>query len=135
VDLVELRSGCGGYSNFILKGSKAMEGFWRFLMVVVVVAGILALGFLILLSLPKSRLRSCLLEIFGWGTTAATAASVVSPVDPIPDLIPLLGHLDDVGAVVVGLLALGTALFQRSQRAHWDREAGILVSKRRVTSR
>jgi hypothetical protein len=109
-----------------------MEGFWRFLTIVVVVAGILWLGFLILLSLPKSRLRSFLLEILGWGTTAATAVYAASPIDLIPDFIPGLGLLDDVGATPVGLLALVTALYQRHQRVRRDRDAETCASRRHV---
>lgn len=74
------------------------------------------LAFIILLSLPKSRLRSILLEFFGWATATASAASIISPIDPIPDFIPVLGQLDDVGMLVTGLVAAGFAMAQRAKR-------------------
>lgn len=72
--------------------------------------------FVILLSLPKSRLRSIVLEFMGWGTTAVSAVSVVSPLDPIPDVIPVLGQLDDVGMIVLGICSALFAYYMRSQR-------------------
>jgi hypothetical protein len=40
--------------------------------------------FFVLLSLPKSRLRSFVLEILGWFGVAGSAVSVISPIDPSP---------------------------------------------------
>ena len=72
--------------------------------------------FIILLSIPKSRLRNIVLEFAGWGTTAVSAVSVVSPIDPIPDFIPVLGQLDDIGMIVLGICSLCMALYMRNQR-------------------
>jgi hypothetical protein len=100
-----------------------MTAFWHFMTVLVVVSGVLVLGFLVLLSLPKSQLRSYILEMVGWGTTAAAGLSVLSLIDPIPDFIPVLGQLDDVGAIFAGIAALLTAIYQRHRRAKWERES------------
>ncbi len=54
----------------------------------------------------------------------AAVAYLVSPVDLIPDVVPVIGHLDDV--IVVGLLVgLGVALTPRSVRNECRRAAGI----------
>lgn len=84
--------------------------------------GIILLGvvFLVLLSLPKSRLRSVVLEIGGWFTTAGAAASVISPIDFIPDVVPVLGWGDDVMAIFVGIVAFLFALHERRTRQQLD---------------
>ena len=72
--------------------------------------------FIVLLSLPASRLRSFLLEFMGWGTAGVSAVSVVSPIDFVPDFIPILGWADDVGAICVGVASLAMAILMRRQR-------------------
>lgn len=71
--------------------------------------GLLAL-FVILLALPQSRLRYYVLR--GLGTvfftiTGLLALYILSPIDALPDVIPVLGQIDDggalIGAIVTGL--------------------------------
>lgn len=64
---------------------------------------VLGCTFLVLLALPKSQLRCFLLEVMGYAVAWISAAYVVSPLDVIPDFIPVLGWLDDVGAIVTGI--------------------------------
>lgn len=93
-----------------------MDAFFSFLKVLFLgFFGLIAL-FIILLSIPKSRLRNIVLEITGWGTTAVSAVSVVSPIDPIPDFIPVLGQLDDIGMIVLGICSALMAMYMRNQR-------------------
>ena len=71
--------------------------------------GLLAL-FMILLALPQSRLRYYVLRGLGivfFTITGLIALYIVSPLDVLPDVIPLLGQIDDggalVGAIITGL--------------------------------
>jgi hypothetical protein len=59
--------------------------------------------FLILLALPQSRLRYYVLRGLGivfFTITGLLALYILSPVDALPDVIPLLGQIDDGGALV-----------------------------------
>ena len=71
--------------------------------------GLLAL-FMILLALPQSRLRYYVLRGLGivfFTITGLIALYIVSPLDALPDVIPLLGQIDDggalMGAIITGL--------------------------------
>jgi len=93
-----------------------MDAFFSFLKIFFLgLFGLIAL-LIILLSIPKSRLRNIILEFVGWGTTAVSAVSVVSPIDPIPDFIPVLGQIDDIGMIILGVCSLIMALYMRNQR-------------------
>jgi Protein of unknown function (DUF1232) len=73
---------------------------------------LIALG--VLLALPRSQLRSFLLGALGWGGIAANGALAVSPLDAIPDVIPILGQIDDF--FYLAALALCALLVRRERR-------------------
>jgi uncharacterized membrane protein YkvA (DUF1232 family) len=79
-------------------------------------ATLLALAFMILLALPKSRFRAVVLEIVSWLSLALCAVYTVSPIDLMPDFIPVIGWIDDLGAIGVGLSSLVTAIRARGER-------------------
>jgi uncharacterized membrane protein YkvA (DUF1232 family) len=90
-----------------------------------VVCGTVAgVAFLVLLSLPASRLRSVVLEILGWLVAISSAAYVASPLDVIPDFIPVIGWVDDGTAIVAGVVGAISALSTRSGRRHLLRFQG-----------
>lgn len=63
--------------------------------------------FLILLALPQSRLRYYVLRGLGvafFTATALLALYIISPLDALPDVIPVLGQIDDGGALVSAIV-------------------------------
>ncbi|MGH2758565.1 MAG: YkvA family protein [Actinomycetota bacterium] len=60
------------------------------------------------------------------GGLVATAAYLVLPVDVIPDWVPLLGQLDDVVLLTVGVRTLLRRVPQRIVREHWSGERNVL---------
>jgi hypothetical protein len=69
--------------------------------------GLLAL-FMILLALPQSRLRYYVLRGLGiafFTMTGLLALYILSPLDALPDVIPVLGQIDDGGALIGAIIA------------------------------
>lgn len=81
--------------------------------------GSLAL-FLILLALPQSRLRYYVLRILAivfFTVAVLLGLYILSPMDIVPDVIPVLGQLDDIVAVVgVVMSAISAYTAWRSSR-------------------
>lgn len=74
--------------------------------------GLLAL-FLILLALPQSRLRYYVLRILAvvfFTVAGLFALYIISPADVVPDVIPILGQIDDVTALVGLVLTVISAV-------------------------
>ena len=89
-----------------------MEQFWSFLKILAIVSGALIALFLVLISLPESKLGKAFLKGFGILNIVIAimlGVYVVSPIDYIPDVIPVAGQSDDaaalVGLVIDGLIA------------------------------
>lgn len=75
---------------------------------VVICGTVLVALFLILLSMPKSRLRSIFFEIFGWVASGGLVLLILSPIDFLPDPI----FLDDIG-YLIGAIAAGAAAYRQ----------------------
>ena len=68
--------------------------------------GLLGL-FIVLLALPQSRLRYYVLRGLGivfFTCTGLLALYILSPLDALPDVIPLLGQIDDGGAFISAIV-------------------------------
>ena len=93
-----------------------MQHFFETLQMIVVCGSFFGICFLVLLALPKSKLRSCMLECAKYGMAAGFALLLISPIDLIPDVIPALGQLDDLGYVAGGIVAMLSAVKERRDR-------------------
>lgn len=60
------------------------------------------------------------------GGLVATAAYLVLPVDVVPDWVPVLGQLDDVVLLTVGVRTLLRRVPERIVREHWSGERHVL---------
>lgn len=97
-----------------------MDNLVDWIKIAAIVAGIIILVLIILLSLPNSRLRKWLFKIVGSllvGVMVLAMIYIVSPVDALPDVIPLLGQVDDIGALIVGLINLGGGVIMLAQKS------------------
>jgi uncharacterized membrane protein YkvA (DUF1232 family) len=86
-----------------------MDTLLEIIKITAIVAAIIIVLLIILLSLPNSPLRKWLLKVVGGLLIAVTlfcVVYIVSPVDALPDVLPLIGQVDDLGALITGVLNL-----------------------------
>lgn len=85
----------------------------------------LMLAMVLLAHLPKSPLRTLLVQFCGWATAALCGAYVLSPVDVLPEaLLGPFGLPDDLIALIVGIMSARSAWKASSE------ETGEQESKR-----
>jgi uncharacterized membrane protein YkvA (DUF1232 family) len=71
---------------------------------------LLIVSLVVLAHLPRSPLRSTLMQICGWVTAAICGAWILSPIDPLPEiLLGPFGLADDVLAAIVGFMSARAA--------------------------
>lgn len=94
-----------------------MSSFFDFLKVIVTCGTVFFVVMLLLLALPKSRLRSLGLECLKYVLAAGLILMVPNPIDVLPDVVGPVGWLDDLAYVGGGIAAFRSALKDRRQRA------------------
>lgn len=80
-----------------------MNTFIEILKLVIIIKGIIAALWLVLVALPGSQLRNYLLQLYSkilYLSAGLALVYIVNPIDLIPDIIPLLGQSDDAVALV-----------------------------------
>jgi uncharacterized membrane protein YkvA (DUF1232 family) len=93
-----------------------MAEFFSFLKVFMLCGTLFFIATAVLLSLPQSKLRSVGLEMSKWALALGLLVLVPSPVDVLPDVVPGIGWLDDIGYIVASIGAAKAALGERKRR-------------------
>lgn len=97
-----------------------MAEFFSFLKVFVGCSTLLFLAMLILLALPASRLRTVGLELLKYAVAVGLVLLCASPVDVLPDVVPVVGWLDDIGYIVAAIASVRSGLGERKKRLIYD---------------
>jgi uncharacterized membrane protein YkvA (DUF1232 family) len=93
-----------------------MAEFFSFLKVFVLCGTLFFIATAVLMALPQSKLRSAGLEMSKWALALGLILLVPSPVDALPDVVPGLGWLDDIGYIVAAIGTAKSALGERKRR-------------------
>ncbi|MGD9689526.1 MAG: DUF1232 domain-containing protein [Phycisphaerales bacterium] len=94
-----------------------MTEFISLLKTIVICGTVFFIAFIGALALPQSKLRSVVLETVKWLVTAALLLLTISPIDVVPDVVPVLGWVDDLGYIVGGVMAARSAWQEHQKRA------------------
>jgi len=97
-----------------------METILNFLKFIAILTAVLIVIFLILLSLPNSKLCqsiSKIYSIFAFAISILSVFYIISPIDFVPDIIPVAGQGDDVMAAISALTTAitGYVSYQKSK--------------------
>lgn len=97
-----------------------MSEFFSFLKVFAICGTVFFIATAVLLSLPQSKLRSVGMEMSKWALVCGLLLMVPSPVDVLPDVVPGIGWLDDIGYILGAIAAAKGAMSERKRRAMWE---------------
>lgn len=85
-----------------------MSSFFGFLSTAIVCFTVWSLAFTVVLAMPQSRMRDVMKQVL---FAVACGLYVLSPVDLMPEAVfGPLGFVDDIGAVIAGVLAARNAI-------------------------
>lgn len=107
-----------------------MSDFFSFLKTFAVCGTVFFVTMLVLLALPKSQLRSIGLQMLKYGLAAGLVILVPSPVDLLPDVVPGICHLDDIGYLIGAYAAVKSARADGKQRAFEQSCENALLAQR-----
>lgn len=112
-----------------------MVEFFSFLKTFTVCGTVFFITMVVLMAMPQSKLRSVGLEMTKWALACGLLLMVPSPVDVVPDVVPVVGWLDDIGYVVGAIAAANSALEERRRRARLEQwELSALLDDPRPSS-
>ena len=95
-----------------------MDGFFSLIRFMVGCGILLLLVMVVLAHMPKSPLRTLLVQVSGWAGAAFCGMYALSPVDVMPEaLLGPFGLPDDVLAVVIGIMSAISAWKAGKERA------------------
>ncbi len=97
-----------------------MSEFFSFLKVFAICGTVFFVATTVLLSLPQSKLRSVGMEMSKWALVCGLLLMVPSPVDVLPDVVPGIGWLDDIGYILGAIGAAKGAMNERKRRTMWE---------------
>lgn len=97
-----------------------MAEFFSFLKVFALCGTFFFVVTLVLLALPQSRLRSVGVEMSKWALMVGLLLMVPSSVDVIPDVIPVVGWMDDIGYILGAICAANSAMEERKRRRAFE---------------
>ncbi len=100
-----------------------MDGFFSTIRFFFGCGTLLLLSLVVLAHMPKSPLRTTLVQVCGWATTALCGAYIASPLDVVPDVFFPIGFIDDALALFVGIKSALAAWNAGQKRAAAKEEA------------
>lgn len=94
-----------------------MDGFFSMIKFFFGCGTLLVLVMVVLAHMPKSPLRTLLVQVSGWAGAFFCGVMILSPADPIPDFLFPIGFLDDAVALFVGIKSAMAAWNAGKERA------------------
>jgi uncharacterized membrane protein YkvA (DUF1232 family) len=108
-----------------------VSDFFSFLKTFAICGTVFFVAMMVMLSLPKSQLRSVGLQCIKYALAAGLFLLIPSPVDCLPDVVPGVGWLDDIGYVIAGIAAVRAGNREGRQRK-FEQECENLVRARQA---